>query len=178
MTDPLHHPLQQGDLDQLCGVYCLVNTVRYLCGPLDEKETRRLFEQILGYLHRRRCVIERMAKHGVTLLELVTVLRDILWPCYGVRRYKPFRQHRGVTFDLYWERVQGFLQSRHGIVLSRIDGQHDHWTLIRDANHKQLRLYDSDGLKQLKRKHCRLCDDTPRRRYILYPTQTYFLWVD
>ena len=45
-------PFQQGDLDGLCGVYSIVNTVRILCPEVDLETAEYLFDILMQKLLR------------------------------------------------------------------------------------------------------------------------------
>ncbi len=177
-TKPPPRPYQQGNLDGLCGAYCIVNAVKYLCGPLSEKDSAKLFQEVLGFLDKRKFLVKRMTA-GTELREMKGLLDQVVAKRYPIRRTKPFRKQSGLSLQEYWEGLQTFLDQDGRLVLIGLGGHHDHWTLIRKVTSRSLVLYDSDRLQRLNRRHCTLSLSNPGgRRHVLYPTYTYFLWVE
>lgn len=178
MKKQKRNPYRQGSLDGLCGIYSVVNVVRYLCGPLTQARAQTLFQDLLAFLEPKPPLSVRMVG-GVVLNEIGGMLGQVVTPAYPVKRRKPFQRQSAVSLDQYWTQLQTFLQRDSTVVLTAIGGHHDHWTLIREATNHSLLLYDSDGLHRLDRRHCTLSQDNPDGcRHILYPAHTYFLWVD
>lgn len=171
-------PYKQGDLDSLCGVYCVVNAVSRLCGPLPEAEATELFESIVGFLETRSPMGVRIIS-GTALNEIGGVLGKVVAYEYPIQRCKGFHGFRNVSLDFFWDHIQDFLDDYGGVVLTAIAGTHDHWTLIHKATDRTFTLYDSSGIHRLNRAHCTLDKNNPdKHRHILHPNHTYFLWVD
>ena len=40
-------PMRQGDLDGLCGVYAIVNAIRWLCPNMSEAQSENLFAALI-----------------------------------------------------------------------------------------------------------------------------------
>jgi len=40
-------PMRQGDLDGLCGVYAIINAIRWLCPSMSEAQSQKLFVAIM-----------------------------------------------------------------------------------------------------------------------------------
>jgi hypothetical protein len=174
----LPDPYQQGDLDSLCGVYCVVNAVSRLCGPLSEDKATELFESIVEFLETRSPLVERILA-GTALTEIGGVLGQVVAHQYPIQRCKAFHGFPKVSRHFFWDHIQDFMDNYEGVVLTAIGGHHDHWTLIHKATDRTFNLYDSGGIHRLYRAHCTLDQKNPENhRHILYPTHTYFLWVD
>ena len=173
-------PYQQGGLDSLCGVYVLMNAVRYLGPRRHLRHYEVLIENVLTHLNNRKkglSTTARLAGGGTYLQEIASVLKTIICPRYGIRRAKPYHQDPDTTLDHFLSHCQDFLGKSGGIILIGIDGTYDHWTLIREVTDKRVLLYDSNQLQYFRRAHCCLPNDPRLTTHILLPTHTYFLWL-
>jgi hypothetical protein len=106
-------------------------------------------------------------------------MRHVLDPRFPIKRCQPFRGHASVGLDDYWATLQRFAAQRRGAIVTAFGGRLEHWTVIRDVTPRCLLLFDSGGRRRVTRRCCVMASDPPTpRRYILYPTYTYFLWAD
>ncbi len=168
-------PLQQGQLDGLCGVYAVLNAVNYLHGPLRQARLKQLFEQFLRQLATKRCVIERIIRYG-TIGQDISGLLQLANQHYTVERRKPFHLQPTIEFEGFWVQCQQFLRHPHTIILIAIGGTHEHWTLVYRMTANTLYLYDSCQLKTLAKKHCQMAHEGYQTKpHHIYPTHTYFL---
>ena len=46
-------PMRQGDLDGLCGVYSIINAIRWLCPALSEQRAQELFNVLIDMREKR-----------------------------------------------------------------------------------------------------------------------------
>ncbi len=176
-------PRQQGHLDCLCGIYTLVNAVTYLRNIRGWKHQSQLMAKILQHMKAKGMtpVIERLTHEGTRLDEIASALKYIISPNYDIRRAKPYHHNPETTLEHFLRHCKGFLEQKSenkAIILIGIGGCHDHWTLIYCITETRLLLQDSSQLKYLGKQYCCLPDDEPKKTHILYPTHTYFLWVD
>ena len=176
---PPRRPWLQGDLDSLCGAYCVVNAVRYLAGtPSSREASAELLQAIVTVWQPRRCLTERLLG-GSDNRDIAKALKQIVGPRYAIQHRQPYRSAQGLTLDGYWQALQTFLAQERRLVILRINGPHNHWTLVSQATPRALRLYDSVQLKYLRRRHCDLNGSRDATRtHWLYPSHTHFLWVD
>ena len=171
-------PWIQGDLDSLCGAYCLVNAVRYLGGTRTCDQSAELLQAIVAVWQPRRCLTERLL-WGSENCDIRTALRQIVCKRFPLRHRQPFTSAKGLNIDSYWQALQTFLAQQRGVIIVRINGRQDHWTLVCQATAHTLRLYDSAHLQYLRRRHCDLNGSKdPTRCHWLYPSHTHFLWAD
>ena len=172
-----HQPYRQGHLDCLCGVYAVVNAVKRLCGPIDDEEATELFNALLTFLEKHDLL--QACTWGVIQGQVTRLLNQVVCKQYPILKHKPYRCARNLSLDAYWKSVQQFIDTEHGVVLTGIGGYHDHWTLIDRVTEHNFILYDSSGIRRLNRRQCALSSSPPgNHRHILYPIQTYFLWVN
>ena len=171
-------PFRQGDLDALCGPYCLLNVVRYLRPPFSTARGIHLHRKLLRHLERHRGLIRRVT-YGTGFNELSRALVEVVCPLHGIERSRPFKRRREVTLEQFLDTMDTFLRDHGGIVLISLSGVYDHWTLVRKVTARSLLLYDSHDLQRLGRTHCALKPSGETlKRHLLHPTRTTFLWVD
>jgi len=176
-------PRQQGHLDCLCGIYSLVNAVSYLRNIRRRKNQSQLMAKILEHMKTKgmSSIIERLTCGGTRLDEIASVLKYIISPDYDIKRAKPYHHNPDTTLKTFLRHCQGFLEQKSenkAIILIGIGGCHEHWTLIYCITNTRLLLQDSAHLKYLNKQYCSLPNDEPQKTHILYPTHTYFLWVE
>lgn len=167
-------PYRQGQLDGLCGVYALINAVNLLCGPLNERQARALFLDILSFLESRGPLAKRCV-HGIVIHDIAAILKHVICVRYPIIRSKPFHKRPFVARDVYLETLQDFLTQQWTIVFSGIDGQFNHWTLISGITDKSIHLYDSDQMHFLLKSCCSTMHEQSLKRHWLLPTHTYLL---
>jgi len=180
---------QQGDVDSLCGIYCLINSVRYLKLVKGWKSQARLMKVILDHMEAKGMTATtlRLTYEGTLLNEMASALKYIVCPKYNIKRAKPYHKNPKTTIEHFLRHCQGFLEqkseskgehNKKAIILTAIGGRHDHWTLIKQITESRILLYDSSRLTHLSRKYCCLPADENQTTHIIYPTHTYFLWVE
>jgi len=133
---------QQGDVDSLCGIYALLNTVRYLRQVKGWKSQARLMKIILDHLEAKGMTETtlRLTRDGTLLNEMASALKYIICPTYQIKRAKPYHHNPETTIRHFLRHCQGFLEQKlefkgeqqkyKAIILTAIGGRHDHWTLI------------------------------------------------
>jgi len=175
-------PYQQGSLDCLCGVYAMVNSVKYLRGIGNYTSYQKLITKILCHLksNGRVPLLVRLTNDGTWLSEIASVYKQVIGPQYNIKRAKPYHHNPETTIEHFIRHCQGFLQQYpdKSIILMGIGGAHEHWTLVYAITDTRLLLHDSSNLKYLGRSYCCLPTDKVQNTHILYPTHTYFLWVE
>jgi hypothetical protein len=173
-------PYQQGNVDCLCGIYAMINAVKYLKGHTTFIAYRKLLVRILKHLetHGKTPLLERISHEGTSMAEIASVLKYVICPKYDIQRAKPYHHNPNTTLANFLRHCQGFLEQKKGIILIGIEGAHSHWTLIYEITDTRLLLKDSSNLKYLGKRYCCLPSDNTQKTHILYPVFTYFLWID
>ena len=152
-------PFRQGDLDGLCGLYCLVNAVRVLCPELDREAAAALFEHLLQSL--------RLA--GVKPIEAITCGVDVGPHNQLIKRAVQYvndefdielaarRLRKSVRDTPHINRLWRELAARLSptcVAILGLGGRYEHWTVAVKASTRQIRLYDSSKMGVLRRGHC------------------------
>ena len=160
---------RQGDLDGLCGVYAVVNALRYLF-QLKEDRCRALFAALIKARHRRR----RRPHH------------PILWVCpfeaaqtcgvldgaqiFQARPLRLSRDQRNLA--QLWS---GLLQELNPtcVAVIGISGAADHWCVVYRVTAKTLWVLDSSGRTRIRRSQCTV--RASRTRYCLEAGETLLI---
>jgi len=168
-------PHFQGQLDGLCGVYSVINSIKLL-ENINSGESRILFNRIFAFVERRKR-ISGIIREGISSRDMAYIFREVVEQEYPVSRVKPFHRAGKVPLYLYWKELQGFLaeDQRRAVIVVLESWDWGHWTVIRKATEKTLFLFDSEDHLRISRRHCTTKRISTARPVLLHPTMTYFL---
>lgn len=152
-------PYRQGDLDGLCGVYAIVNAVRWLAPDrLGPAGASALFGALVGAVRGFDRGHHAVAHEGMTrrqLLKLVAVARGHLAREHGLAvmvERAPAKPGRRWSVASLWRLLEGRF-ARGQVAILVVDGRERHWTTVVAVTPGQLRLFDSSGMAVLRRRH-------------------------
>lgn len=167
-------PYEQGALDGLCGVYCIVNATRIISGT-SEEESRQLFQEIIHYLEKTKD-LPKILIGGMGIQTIGAILADVVGDRI-VNRTMPFKQYPETPLDELWTEMMNFMAGgERRAILTAIGGpMWDHWSIVESITDRQIRFFDSYKLKRLNRGRCATIRSTSSRPHLLSPTHTYFL---
>ncbi len=168
-------PFQQGGLDSLCGLYSIVNAERIINRSSDD-ETQQLFDDLIHFLAHRK-LLSKFLIGGIIHTQMLMLLDKVV----GKQRISnvqiPWRGVQNPDLTTFWRSVQNFLDGSPGrAVILGLQGYHDHWTVIESITNRSILLYDSALIKRLLRSACTTVYTTEKRKHLIFPAQTYFLW--
>lgn len=172
---PLPSPLHQGALDGLCSLYSIINALRLLHGPaITAGLSRSLFETLFESLAARLGPSESLCR-GAEPEDLSALLRKVQKTLraetnirISISTIRLPRERR--RLDVLWSLLRERIDSGE-IAIIGLAGHHAHWTVGYRATEKSIRLFDSDGLRVLVRRHCSLREN--RRRHLLIPEDIF-----
>lgn len=159
---------RQGDLDALCGVYSIVNALRYVFHLRDE-QCQKLFGKLIKALERDCGHLYQPVLHGMDFGQL----KRLLVPAGQVRilgrnlkfEARTLRLKRNQrTLPHLWAALDQELK-RSCVAIVWITGATDHWCVVYRVTPKTLWLLDSDGCTYMRRSPCTV--QTTRTRYCL-----------
>lgn len=163
---------RQGDLDELCGAYAVVNSLRFVL-PLNDAQCRQLFARLITALGQdRRRPHEPVVKgmHFRQLKRLVQVAGT--WRCESRNlafRARPLNLKRDQrTLPRLWAAL-GQETGPTCVAIVGIAGAIDHWCVVHRVTPKTLWLLDSAGRTRINRSRCTL--RSSRTRYCLDPSE-------
>ena len=190
-------PLQQGEMDGLCGIYALVNAIRRLAGQrLSEEDGTDLFKELIRSVYKRNN--RKRKKKPQTPIEFIwdgTSTQEI---SYMLKKSKDFLKDRNLNLDWkkplqgrnrpnnidqYWRRLQEAFQEHGGqdkcaAIVDynwQIDNHEEdgHWTCVIKITENILFLHDSFKRRDIKFKkmyksRCTLGTPTSSRPHRLF----------
>ena len=153
-------PLMQGDLDGLCGLYSLLNAVQWALYShrigstrtrrfpqlLSDAEQQALFDTLVAALYKRR-PHATFVTAGISALELTRLLR-ISREWLSVHRNadlvfrRPFYRQRTIATRRVLARLAKHLTTPGSAAIITLE---DHWTVVRGAANRRVRVVDSGG---------------------------------
>jgi hypothetical protein len=156
-------PLVQGDLDGLCGLYSIINSLiwglyslqvsghrpRQQSSPLGERETEQLFLTLIARLTRKhgtRSIID-----GISALELARLLRHSAAWLRAKRDLKlvvarPFYRHPRARMGHLCRALSDHLADAGTATIIGLEWPLRHWTVVSGVTPTRLYLLDSsDG---------------------------------
>ena len=178
-------PLQQGDLDGLCGAYALVNAVTRLLHTkgFDRDHANRLFQRLCRTLHRRQRMPQAVWR-GTHIDDIDGMLRT-------VRRFvrenfaatlvvsHPFDHGVPRKKDKFFRVLSKSFNSvgERRVAVIGLDRPGFHWTIATEVTARSFRLYDSGRSKRLRYGDCTL-GKTMRGRQTIVAQETRILSVE
>jgi hypothetical protein len=159
---------RQGDLDGLCGVYAIINALRYLF-QLKEDHCRALFAALIKALH-RRC---RRPHHPILWGMSFSTLKRLIEAAQtckvldGAQTFqaRPLRLSRDQrNLPQLWSGLSQELTPTC-VAIVGLSGVDNHWSVIYKVTPKTLRLLDSSGQTRIYRSRCTV--RSSRTRYCL-----------
>ena len=178
-------PLQQGDLDGLCGAYALVNAVTRLLHNrgFQRDDANRLFQRLCRTLHRRQRMPQAVWR-GTHIDDIDGMLRT-------VRRF--VRENFAVTLivshpfdsgvprrkDRFFRVLSESFTSKdeRKVAIIGLDRPGFHWTIATEVTRRSFRLYDSGRSKRLRYGDCTL-GKTMRGRQTIVARETRILSIE
>ncbi|MBV9405468.1 MAG: hypothetical protein JO211_09000 [Acidobacteriaceae bacterium] len=160
-------PLRQGDLDGLCGIYAIINSVRLLCRRASTRFCAKLFRFLLKALERRCRRPIAIIWRGMS----PRILQGLLDQCFAF-----VRKHLGMTLEssglpkkmrkqksesILWHHLSDRMRQGN-IAIICLDGAYSHWTVVHAITPKTIRLLDSSGPRFLRRESCAIASSQKR----------------
>ena len=167
---------RQGDLDGLCGVYAVVNALRYLF-QLKEDHCRALFATLIKALHRSR----RRPHHPILWGMSFSTLKRLIEAAQTCKvldhaqtfQARPLRLSRDQrNLPRLWSGLRQELTPTCVAVIG-ISGAADHWVVVHRVTTKTLWVLDSSGRTRIRRPQCTV--RASRTRYCLEAGETLLI---
>jgi hypothetical protein len=167
-------PYEQGGLDGLCAIYCIVNAARII-SPIQDAEAKALFRRILEHLE-RSMDLSRVLSEGIGLTTIGGILRDVVGDLIPYRSM-PYKNLPHTPLDEFWSAMTRFLDNggERTILIGLGGPMWDHWSIVHEITARQIRFFDSHKLRRFNRTRCTTTRSTSQRPHMLCPTHTYFL---
>lgn len=148
-------PYQQGNLDCLCGLYAVVNSIGHCLrnsSPMNGPDCQNLFNRLVEHL-RDTGILAPALTSGLSTVAISRMLGEAqswLLKTKGVKlqRSKPFHRMSNLQYPYLINRISMHLAAPNSSVLASISGRIDHWTVIREIRPKSIMLFDSYGISR------------------------------
>ncbi|MDK9705373.1 MAG: hypothetical protein OEL20_19790 [Sulfuritalea sp.] len=161
MKRPSLQPMVQGELDSLCGLYSVVNAIRWALGANPPRLTA---EDVFAIVVSQ---VERVADAGAALTEgiepphlyrALTHTLDVLRDHHGIDLIAdlPFVRQRKATIEDVRAALTADLRESGTAYLVVFWGRLDHWSVVRGVTSASFMLFDSAGFSRVPLDHCRL----------------------
>lgn len=165
---------QQGELDCLCGAYCVVNMLSWL---YDGRVKRRLLMNRLIQTYQQRWPLHEWLTEGIEHNRLDWLMAKVLQKGHYSRQFpvqitRPFAGKRGLTDGQLFREMQRFLDVTDHSRLIMLSDQF-HWSLMVKMDEDTLCFFDSNGRTTMPRKAFSLRTGVTRRQ--LFPDAIYFI---
>ena len=163
--------LTQGKLDNLCGIYAIINIIKKLHNIKEQAYLEKIFAEILQTIEGKdsKMKLSSIIIEGLSSRELVKILN---FDCV-TNKITRIKGTKDSSLDGFWRILEDKLKKHNCAVLLGLSGKHDHWTVIDKVTSDGITLLDSDHLKHFDKRHCSLVKDN-NNTHILHPAQTYF----
>jgi len=168
------HASVQGELDCLCGAYCVVNMLSWL---YDGRVKRKLLMNRLLQTYQQRWPLHEWLTEGIDENRLDWLVAQVLQKGHYHRQFpveitKPFAEKRGLTDGRLFREMQRFLDATDYCRLIMFSDQF-HWSLLVRMDGETLCFFDSNGQTTMPRKAFSLRTGVTRRQ--LFPEAIYFI---
>ncbi|MDR4517949.1 MAG: hypothetical protein MRK00_11255 [Nitrosomonas sp.] len=182
--------IKQGSIDQLCGLYSVLNATELLIGkyaPYDRRlrvssQKKALFGELVAYLARND-LLEEALTVGIEDLYNRGGLIDIA--IKSVKQYQGLKMKKQRAFTKspktlaeYWTTLAEHLRHDGSTVIICFSCRYfGHWTCVKAITPKELILVDSARMKRLYRNQCTIGPEE-KNTYTLWPSLTYLLSIE
>ena len=148
-------PLQQGNLDGLCGLYSLLNAARLAVPTLPRRTCTCLFREGAHWLYDRGAFPEVLYA-GMTIGKLMGLHKAVFQPRIpGLRLKRPFIRSPPANTAEFWERLKTYAeQPGQGVIIGIGRPQLTHWSVVSGVTTAKVMLFDSNGSTYLVRDKC------------------------
>ena len=165
-------PYLQGNIDNLCGLYALINATRLVIYP--SKIQPELLSRCVAVLTQKKKAGDFIGK-GTYSTDITYLLKEIFIKEYPIRFTKPF--NKAVDLDTYWSKLNKFLHesSNRAVVMLFYTETAGHWTVIRATTDNELILFDSKRTRNLKKEICTTTELSESKTRLLMPTMSFFI---
>ena len=137
-------PFRQGDLDGLCGVYSVLNTLKVLGFRNSLEGWQAILIKILVQLYHDK-QSSQFIIDGITTPDISRILKNIIKPEYERTYSKPFHSKADISLAELWDTLFSHLNKPNRTAILCIEGKaYGHWTVVTSITERRLTLFDSE----------------------------------
>ena len=175
-------PYRQGDLDSLCGLYAILNAVRWADrhhNRLNRADHKALFDRLIE-VSDQGDTLTAIVRHGTTIPEmsrLLHVAADDVSRHHGLHLTisKPFHRYREAPARIVLAAIARHTRDHANGVIAMTRHADAHWTLITAITPKRLELFDSTSRQWLRSEQCRFAASAQQQTRLLPPAGLFFV---
>jgi len=130
-------PCGQGSLDQLCGLYSVINAIQLCAGPwanIRQAQRQDLFQYLVRTLNNQDVLADTMINGSSNKRLSILLLAAQAWLARELDIHlasaKPFHRNRKASKGQVWAALGNHLSDRDSAAIIRITEPFDHWTVI------------------------------------------------
>lgn len=169
-----YKPIQQGDLDGLCGVYAIINAACIVSAPtrpLTRLDVGWLMKSAVQHLDHKQVLANTFVR-GMSAKRQRKLARFLLKGlCDRTGVDLRVRSQHSNPDDprqtLIFEAIKNSLQQGAAVMI-RLQNTHNHFTVVVGCSTSRLYVADSDGLHWLSRQSFGACEDRKTYRNCVY----------
>lgn len=170
-------PIHQGALDGLCGLYAIINACNNIDIHLKESERQELFKLGICYLDEKK-ILKKTLLNGMVKTHVMGII-DAINPYFREKHRKTLMCER-VAYDAknitgVWNILSQSMELNKAAAIVGLSGMHDHWTCVVNVTDATLQLCDSDGLKQIYKRHATCGETNGSLKHVLSPREVFVL---
>ncbi|WP_392552943.1 hypothetical protein RHO14_03500 [Orbus wheelerorum] len=167
-------PAKQGDLDNFCGIYSLVNAVSHLYR--NRLKRKNLYLKLINQYHQKYNIID-LANYGMTNVEMDNLITEVLQQGYYYQHYPititmPYRRISKLTTPQLFSQINQFLNKYPDNRTSVIIGTQYHWSVVRAIDGEFVYFSDSSNFNKVSRRKFSLVNQ--HKTYKIYFDDIYF----
>lgn len=169
-------PLQQGDLDGLCGVYSILNALKTIGIRRSIEEWQDTLNQIIEHLqHHKKSSL--FLTDGITTPDISRILRDIIVPQYGIHYHKPFHKNSELALHTFWQSLFAYLSEdkKRAAIFAIAGSDYGHWTVASYLSQRRITLQDSYKMQWINRSQCSTTEFFRNSTVMIYPTTVFII---
>lgn len=143
---------KQGDLDNFCGIYSLVNMVSYLYkGKIKRK---LLYLKLVNEFHHQHNLID-LVDTGMSNVEMDSLIESVLAKGYYRQHYPiqismPYRSKFHIKKTQLFKEINQFLNKKDGQSTSVIIGTQYHWSVVSHIDKHFIHFLDSSNFNKAR----------------------------
>lgn len=167
---------KQGDFDGLCGIYAIINSIRWSIRqhPLASKGVHwhELF-RVLNHYAVTELSNLTIASSGLTINSMVWLVRTAKEHMLDAHKItinteRPFALRNPNHHNQVKENLLDHLSKDHNSALFALFGRIDHWTVPTTLIHNKVKLFDSGHLQFMSEKSIQITDIKSKNNYHTY----------
>ena len=164
----LCHPFEQGDLDNLCGLYAAVNAICLVSAPIRparRAEARHLMQTGVDYLERRNGMLDAFL-NGMAIQRQRAVTQHVVKAASKTLQMTFFAKPLlSVKSAATTEDALNLIAERIRAVIVCLENTYWHYTIIAGLSDSRVYLFDSDGMRWVERRSFSLCQSRSTSRH-------------